>query len=102
MFFGAGGAVAADGVAGEDVALVAVGDCLAGAAGFLLEDDRRVVSVLFGGFGDELFDCAGAFAGADDAREVEVAGGALVFEADADGVVGSRFVGEGSVPARSQ
>jgi hypothetical protein len=88
--FGAGWAFAADGVAAQDVALVAVGERFSGGARFLLDEDGDVVAIALGGGGDELFDGAGGDADADDVGDVEVGAVAVEFKFDADRVVGVR------------
>ena len=80
--------VAVGAVAAEDVAGVAVDEGFAGGAWFLLDDDADLAAVAFGGGGDELFDAAWCFPFADDVGDVEGAGLAVEFEAEADGPVG--------------
>lgn len=68
--------------------LIAIGKGAAGRTGLFLDDDLDLVSVSGGGGGDDLFDRAGALAGADDVGDVKAAIAVVEVEAEPDGVVG--------------
>ena len=100
--FVAGRAYAADVVAGENGSFVVVDKADARGTRFLFDDDLDGAAVACCGAANDVFDSAGAFAGAGDAGDVVGAGVVIEFEFEADGVVGvggsgARFCG-GEVP----
>jgi hypothetical protein len=86
--FGAGGALAADDVAAQDVLFVPAGDGAAGGAGFFFDDDLDLAAISGGGGGDKLLDRARGFADADEVGQVVDAAGVVEFESQSDAVVG--------------